>query len=430
MRSFSITTLGCKVNQYESDHMAQELRTRGFTPSGPGGAAGVCIINTCTVTQKAAAQSGQAIRRAISDHPEALVCATGCLAQQAPGALKKIPGLHFIVDNARKEEIPGLLAQAPGRPKSAEPVLGDVMKPRPLMAPEDPVSGSRARPTLRIQDGCGAFCTYCIVPRTRGPGRSLAPDQVRAHTSGLFSRGFGEVVWTGIHLGSYGRDLPHRVSLSTILESVIQNKDIPRIRLSSLEPEDLGPDIIGLAAKSEKICPHFHIPLQSGDTDILKKMGRPYTREFFADLVVSIKKALPHAAVGVDVLAGFPGETDKAFNNTLSLLQKLPVTYLHVFPYSPRPGTPAARFSGQVAPKMGKKRCQALRRVSQEKRRDFQEELLNKEARICVLGPMDGKPGLYRGITDNYIPTVMAHDKPPKVSSLITAQPGEWDPLS
>ncbi len=260
-----------------------------------------------------------------------------------------------------------------------------------------------------------------------GVEMAAAGMALRHDLAGEAIMGFAEVVWTGIHLGHYGRDLSPSTSLGRVLEAAVKSEDIPRIRLSSLEPEDLTPGILRLAPESEKICPHFHIPLQSGDTEILKKMGRPYTGEFFADLVLSIKKAMPHAAVGADVLAGFPGETEKAFRNTLALIEKLPLTYLHVFPYSPRPGTPAARFPGRVDPGKAKERCRVLRGLGEKKRQDFYARMKDREAQVCILGPKEGKPGLYRGITDNYIPCVIASDKSLRTSSLVRRRPGEVD---
>jgi threonylcarbamoyladenosine tRNA methylthiotransferase MtaB len=405
MKSFTIITLGCKVNQCESAALAELLESAGYRSGAPGNGNDLVVINTCTVTGKAAMQSRQAIRRVIRNHPEAEIVVTGCYAQTAPDEIQRIAGVHYIIGHRDKMKISELLGRT--GTKTARPtVIGhDIaeqggFEPFPPAAPQE-----RTRAFLKIQDGCNAFCTYCIVPYARGRSRSMAPHDVHMHLARLAGSGLREVVLTGIHLGAYGKDLEPRMSLAALLVSIAKNRSEPRLRLSSIEPTEMEADLISLVANSSaSLCPHFHIPLQSGDNDILKRMGRPYDREIFAQTVADVHGAIPHAAIGADILVGFPGEDESAFSRTVALVERLPIAYLHVFPFSPRKGTPAASFEPKVRNSEVKERCRHLRQVSEKKKARFYNANIGRAIMVLVESV---RPGYARGLSENYLPVVL-----------------------
>ena len=409
MKRFSITTLGCKVNQSESLLLAQSLQSAGLLPSNAGKGhtcvgVDLCIINTCTVTRKAAMQSRQAIRQAIRANPAARVIVTGCYAQTEPQEIKTISGVDTVVGHFDKHNIPNMvcsqedMCHTNGQIRSAASVL-----PYPIAQ-----DANRTRPVLKIQDGCNAFCTYCIVPLARGRSRSIPIYALMSAIEGLEKAGFHEIVLSGIHIGCYGRDLTPPTDLFTLLSRIVEARISARVRLSSIEPRELTNDILKLVADSEIICRHFHIPLQSGDDSILTRMNRPYTNALFKDLVLNIHALMPDAGIGVDTLVGFPGETAAAFANTCNLIEDLPVTYLHVFPFSARKGTPAARFSDKVAPDVLKKRCAHIRRIGKLKTHLFYKKLVGKRVKILIESKRDQARGLLKGITSNYVPVYVA----------------------
>ena len=401
-----MTTLGCKVNQFESEAIAQYLKASGWTMVRNEGESNVHIINTCTVTQKASTQSRQAIRKAIRSHPLARIIVTGCDAQTETEDIQKINGVHAIIGHGDKHKIPEMILSSPPPKRSPYPVTicRDIHHEYEFRQIPVPVNGSRTRPFLKIQDGCDTFCTYCIVPYARGRSRSMPLESVLKNIHFLKQAGFHEVVLTGVHLGVYGLDLSPQTSLTALLDHIRESNAMDRVRLSSIEPHELTQNIIELVAKTEIFCDHFHIPLQSGDDRILERMHRPYTSSFFIDLIVKIKNRVPDAAIGVDILIGFPDETEKAFENTYSLIEKLPVTYLHVFPFSPRPGTPADKYPQKVPQKTIKARCEQMRRLGDEKKRIFYETFMGKTVEVLIESKRAKATGLLKGITPNYIP--------------------------
>ena len=401
---FRITTLGCKVNQYESEAIAQRLKDLGYVLAGADDPADLCIINTCTVTQKASMQSRQAVRQFIRTNPQAQIVVTGCYAQTEPDELKKINGIHHIVGHGDKHNIPDIVLSQEKSLPSPSLIRRNILHERHFKQIPVTVFGNRTRPFLKIQDGCDTFCTYCIVPYARGRSRSMPLESVLKNIHFLKQAGFHEVVLTGVHLGAYGLDLSPQTSLTALLDHIRELNAMDRVRLSSIEPHELTQDIIELVAESDIFCDHFHIPLQSGDDRILGRMHRPYTRSFFIDLIVKIKDQVPNAAIGVDILIGFPDETEKAFENTYSLIEKLPVTYLHVFPFSPRPGTPADKYPQKVSQKTIKARCEKMRRLGDEKKRIFYETFMGKTVEVLIESKRDKATGLLKGITSNYIP--------------------------
>lgn len=423
MPTFKISTLGCKVNQSESDAIARQLESDDWLPADNNGATEVTIINTCTVTQKASMQSRQAVRQAIRANPNSRIVVIGCYAQTEPKAFEKINGVHYIIGNADKHRIGEILA-ADRKPADGSPftISNDFRQSHPLKPSLTAISGSRSRPFLKIQDGCDAFCTYCIVPRARGPSRSLPVSDVIESLKALSVAGYHETVLTGIHLGQYGGDLIPATSLVELLDRIDRSNMIQqRVRLSSIEPLELTDDLIERVAASPRFCRHFHIPLQSGDDSILKKMKRPYTVELFRQRIANIRNQIPDAAIGVDTLIGFPGETDAAFQNTYELIRELPITYLHVFPFSARPGTSAARYSDKVAPTVIKERCKKIRRLGQTKRIHFYRKFIGKEVEILVESTRHPATDLLKGFSSNYIPVLIDADDD-RINKLVTVK--------
>lgn len=404
MKFYKITTLGCKVNQYESDDLAGGLEADGWKKARKNSEIDLCIVNTCAVTGKAAMQSRQAIRKAVRDYPAARIVAAGCYSQIDPENIRSIPGVHYVIGHGDKHRIPDLLKRA--TEYTDIPVIrADKLPSDVLFSPIDPVvPQSRTRPFLKIQDGCDAFCTYCIVPHARGRSRSMPVDKVIASVGYLANTGFREVVLTGIHLGAYGEDLSPRESLAGLLKRILSRRLIDRIRLSSIEPGEVSDDLIRLMADSAELCRHLHIPLQSGDDAILEKMHRPYTAGFFKSLIQRIRTRIPDAAIGIDVLGGFPGESDRSFEKTYNLIRELPISYLHVFPFSPRPLTPAYSFPEKVTQSIVKERCRRLRELGAEKRRTFNNRFIGCELDVLIQGKAGGKKGFLSGMSDNYIP--------------------------
>lgn len=412
LKRFIIKTLGCKVNQCESEGIGNALVESGHRPGAPDDdTTDVVIINTCTVTSKAGMQSRQAVRQAIRSYPGARIVVTGCHAQTAHKELSAIAGVDWVVGNSDKHKIPQMLLGEGNQLtdcRLSTDCCPDVTAVDRFQAMPSIAHGSRTRPFLKIQDGCNAFCTYCIVPHARGRSRSLPQDQVLGQIDRLARLGYREVVLTGIHIGCYGHDLHPSSNLYDLLRRIQEAGAIERIRISSIEPAELTNDIVNLAVSEDalagRLCRHFHIPLQSGDDNILQRMHRPYDRNYFKALVQGIHDRLPDAAIGVDTLIGFPGETDEAFEHTFELIRSLPVAYLHVFPFSARKGTPAFSFKAQVPNSVIKARCQRMRRLGAEKRNDFYKRFVGRQVSVLVEETRDRLDNRLKGLTDNYIP--------------------------
>jgi len=409
-KSFRIVTLGCKVNQYESACVGESLTRVGWVPAGKGEKADLTVVNTCVVTQRASYQSRQAIRKALRENPSGKVVAVGCYGQAFPEELLDIPGVALVVGNTMKGKLPDILSEE--RHSASPRIIRQEFGPRAAFDESRPAFlGERARAFLKIQDGCESFCSYCIVPRARGPLRSLPPSEVLSGLRAFSEKGYREVVLTGIHLGKYGGDLEPGLDLKGLV-GLVGRQSLPiRIRLSSIEPNEVTPELIDLMAEQEWLCRHFHIPLQSGDDRVLQRMNRTYKSREFGTLIRRIHDRIPLAAIGVDVMVGFPGEDERAYGNTLSLIQDLPVSYLHVFPFSPRKGTPAAGFTGQVPSRLIKERVIELRSVGYTKRLAFYNSCVGKEFWVVAEGRHPEKKGLVKGLSDNYLPVhFSSHD--------------------
>ncbi|MGD9732185.1 MAG: tRNA (N(6)-L-threonylcarbamoyladenosine(37)-C(2))-methylthiotransferase MtaB [Desulfamplus sp.] len=430
-KSFYIATLGCKVNQYESDGIASELLEGGWRIKDRVEDADICIINTCAVTSRAAMQSRQQIRSIIRANPNAKIIVTGCHAQTEPDQIRKIENVDAVIGHQDKFTIAkNILNPVESEIFTSQSeifISQDIVKNSQQSSKDSlqvcsadsfksfksAVAGSKTRAYLKIQDGCDAFCTYCIVPYSRGRSRSMPSNQVIENLLELSSKGYKEAILTGIHVGAYGLDFENnKLSLNSsplteLLVQIDEIKPIHRVRLSSIEPKELADDIIHLAAKSgSTLCDHFHIPLQSGDDSILKRMGRPYNVELFADLITKISNEIPNAAIGVDILEGFPGESDEAFANTFNLIQTLPVSYLHVFPFSPRKGTKAYNYPNKVNNQIVKDRCAALRELGSEKRRVFENnqiENIDRYLESVIQDKRDDRTGKLIAVTSNYL---------------------------
>jgi len=402
-KSFKVITLGCKVNQYESAYLKETLAGAGWGQAGRDETSDVVIINTCIVTQKAAHQSRQAIRKAIRENPGGFIAAVGCYAQALPEEISRIEGVGLVADNRMKADIPNFLIKGGASSKTTF-----LLKQYETGAPFDFLDiksfPDRTRSYLKIQDGCQSFCSYCIVPFTRGPYRSLAPEKVLHMLEVLSGQGYREVVFTGIHLGKYGVDLEGDTDLVSLLQ-MVGREDYPlRIRLSSIEPNEIQMGLIEMVASERWLCRHFHIPLQSGDNRILKMMNRNYSTREFGKIIEAIYSKIPHVCIGVDMMSGFPGEDSKAHWNSCSLIKDLPLSYLHVFPFSPRPGTGADRFKGRVDPGIIKKRAAELRDLGERKRKLFYQGCLQEEFQVLGEGRDSEKPDVMKGRSDNYLP--------------------------
>ncbi|PIE58237.1 MAG: tRNA (N(6)-L-threonylcarbamoyladenosine(37)-C(2))-methylthiotransferase MtaB [Desulfobulbus propionicus] len=398
----AVATLGCKVNQFESASFMSSFEQAGCFLVSFSAKADLYVINTCAVTAKAAQQSRRLIRRAQQTNPHARVVVTGCYVQTDPGTILDIletPACligneykHLLVDTALQHKTPDLVQ-----------LMGTIGQATKICDLPVETFGDRTRAYLRIQDGCDNFCTYCTVPYTRGPGRSLGLAKIM-HQTHLFSeQGYKEIVITGINVGTYGRDLNEGETIYTILHRLCDDFPLLRIRLSSIDPTEVNDTLIDLVARHQNFMPHLHIPLQSGDDTILKRMNRRYDTTFFRQVIQKIHTALPQAAIGCDILGGFPGETEQHAKNTYHFLADLPVSYLHVFPYSKRHGTLAAALPEQVAGPVKTARVTRLRKLDLQLRTAFYQRLLGSHTNVLV-ERHNPKTGLLQGFSENYIP--------------------------
>ncbi len=402
MITVAFATLGCKLNQVDTQEIQELLASRGYRPVSFEEAAQVYVINTCTVTARADFSDRQMIRRAVARNPQALVVVTGCYAQTDPGAVARIPGVDLIAGNQEKYELADLLDSLA---KRARPLVrvGDIQQAAGVpVAPLTRFSG-RSRAFVKIQDGCQHRCAFCIVPYARGGSRSQEPKVIVDQVSRLVEAGYGEVVLTGVDMGHYGWDLVPRASLAALLRQALDVPGLRRLRLSSILPPYFTEELIELIAGSPRICPHVHIPLQSGSDRILRLMRRPYNTSIYHSLVERLSRAIPDLGLGADVIVGFPGESDADFEETRALIEALPFSYLHVFSYSDRKGTEAVRLPDHVPPRRIRERSRALRRLSVAKNLAFRRGLLGRPQEVLVLETRDKESGLLAGLSGNYV---------------------------
>ena len=409
MTTISVATLGCKVNQFESEALIDALEQREHAVIPFEEEANITIINTCTVTHRADFQSRQMVRRASRSNPNSLIIVTGCYPQVDTDAFLKMKGVHYLLGNGEKRRIPDVLSlMQEGQCPRVQ--VGDIQKERCFS--ETPLHFFRrhTRAFLKIQDGCNAYCSYCIVPHARGRSRSLPPKRVVETLRVLKRKGFKEVVLTGIHLGAYGFDFSPPFPLEKLMRQLEKEETPDRIRLSSIEPGDFSPELISALSQSNKICPHLHISIQSGDDEILKKMNRDYDRSFLSDLVQELHLRISKLSIGADVIVGFPGETEERFKHTYGLVESLPFSYLHVFPFSRRKGTPAFQFSQGVNEKEIKKRAETMRELGRQKRQAFYRRFLNQELSVLVEHRKEKETGRWKGLSKNYIQVLLTNE--------------------
>ncbi len=377
------------------------LLRRAMRESDNPADAGLILVNTCTVTRRSDQQARQAIRRLHRENPEARIVVTGCYAERAPETLAALPGVSLVVGNAEKERLPEILDTL--KPWDSGRILrGPLGADRECLFPSEGNTGGKTRPLVKIQDGCDAYCAYCIVPYVRGPGRSARPGSVLAEIRSLAEAGFQEVVLTGVHLGAYGMKLRDHPRLINLLRRIAEVPGLGRVRLSSIEPMHFDPDLVGLVARHAVFARHFHIPLQSGSDRVLRLMRRPYRAAKFRELLERIHDTLPDAGIGTDVMVGFPGETDADFADTCRLLEDSPLSYLHVFPFSPREGTVAFAMPGRIPFPEVKRRLHALLEISREKSLAFRKRFLGKVLPAITLSREENL-GSSLVLTGNYI---------------------------
>lgn len=404
----AFATLGCRLNQVDTGELQGALEARGLTTvplEDP--TADVVVINTCTVTSRADVSDRQTIHRAVRSHPRARIVVTGCWAQVDPGAVARVAGVDLVVGNADKARLPDLIERliAEPRPPSARVEVGPVAgrRPDPVMRP---APGTRSRAFVKIQDGCQHRCAFCVVPFARGGSRSRDPKLVVEQIAGLVAQGFRDVTLTGIDMGHYGWDLVPRTTLAALLDAAVRIRGLRWIRLSSILPAYFTPELVEIVGDSPVIAPHLHIPLQSGSDRVLRRMRRPYSVAMYRRLIDRLAARIPVLGLGTDVIAGFPGETEDDFEATCALVSALPFTYLHVFPYSDRPGTEAASLDGHVPAREIAARARRLRALGQAKNLAFRRRLVDTSQDVLVLETRDRDHGDLVGLTGHYVEVV------------------------
>ena len=447
MSTFHLLSFGCRASQADGAALKKQLLQAGLREVPSAEQSGVVVLNTCTVTANADAEVRQIIRRIHRANPLCRIMVTGCYAQRAPEEIARLEGVSWVVGNSHKHTVSEILASTLGpelvgdanipgdsldnipmpadvpaliqiggsgaHSESTEVVSATILPPAPqgtmvrvgVISEEfhfAPVfADDRTRPTLKVQDGCDARCSFCIIPTVRGASRSLAPATVIQQIRELESEGYKEIVLSGINLGGYGRDLGRSINFLGLLERILGETAIARIRISSIEPMDVTPDLIGLVAGEPRMAQHFHIPLQSGCDRILRQMNRRYWARQYAERIHAIRERVPNCGIGADVMVGFPGETDQDHSTSLRFLESLPMTYVHVFPYSSRPSTPAASQPRQVNGRVARDRGQEIRELIASKRRAFLASQVGRVISSITLN--ETSSGERMALTTNYL---------------------------
>lgn len=407
MGTVAFHTLGCKVNHYETEAIWQLFKANGYDRVEYEASSDVYVINTCTVTNTGDKKSRQVIRRAIRKNPDAVICVTGCYAQTSPAEIMAIPGVDIVVGTQDRTKMLDYIEQYR---QERQPINGvtNIMKNRVYEELDVPAFTDRTRASLKIQEGCNNFCTFCIIPWARGLMRSRDPEEVIRQAKQLVEAGYKEIVLTGIHTGGYGEDMKdyNLAMLLTDLEEKVTG--LKRIRISSIEASQLTDEVIEVIDRSKMVVNHLHVPLQSGSNTVLKRMRRKYTMEFFAERLQKLKKALPGLAVTSDVIVGFPGETEEEFMETYNFIREQKFSELHVFPYSKRTGTPAARMDEQVDEEIKNERVHRLISLSDQLAKEYASNYQNEVLEVIPEEPFkeDATGSLYVGYTSNYLKVV------------------------
>jgi threonylcarbamoyladenosine tRNA methylthiotransferase MtaB len=401
MERFLVKTFGCRASQADGAALEAGLAGRGLTAASEIADADLVVLNTCTVTATADDELRQVVRRIHRTRPEARIVVTGCYAQRAPEEVAKLPGVAWVVGNSHKVEIPDLVGM--GTDYHGEIRVGEIGREF-LAAPIEDALGDRTRPNLKVQDGCSHLCSFCIIPSVRGKSRSASADDVVAQVQALGMK-YREVVLSGINLGRWGRDLPGRLRLVDLVQRLLDETAVERLRLSSVEPMDFSDALLDLMAASPRIAQHVHAPLQSGSDTVLRRMHRKYRPRHYADRIMKARERMPECAVGADVMTGFPGETDAEFEDSRAFIDNLPFTYLHVFTYSARPGTPAAEAESQVPMEVRKQRTHILRALAERKNREYRESFVGRQLSVVTIN--DGMNAL----STNYLKVKLARPR-------------------
>ncbi len=399
-----LTTLGCKVNQYDTATIADRLSAAGHRLVSFTDTADVYIVNSCTVTNQADAESRQLVRRAKRRNPSARIIMTGCYAQVAPESVARLPEIDYVIGLNRLDDIlRAVTAELP-----APIAVSNLRKISHIETFGAQTFQGQTRAFLKIQEGCDLFCTFCIVPMSRGKSRSVSPRTVLEQLDRLADQGFQEIVLTGVHLGGYGTDLDPRIDLSWLVAAIEERKPVPRVRLSSLDPHEFSPALIRLLAQAQTVCPHLHIPLQSGDDRILARMRRRYDQALAGDVLARLRDSLPQAALGTDLIVGFPGEGEQEFVRGYRFLEDSPFTYFHVFPYSARSGTTAAKFTNTVPKPTIARRARQVRKLGERKKAAFASRFIGHTLPVLFEHGRDKTTGLLKGYSRNYLRVLAA----------------------
>ncbi|WP_338652653.1 tRNA (N(6)-L-threonylcarbamoyladenosine(37)-C(2))-methylthiotransferase MtaB [Sporosarcina psychrophila] len=412
MSSVAFHTLGCKVNHYETEAIWQLFKEAGYVRGDFEKNSDVYVINTCTVTNTGDKKSRQVIRRAVRKNPDAVICVTGCYAQTSPAEIMAIPGVDIVVGTQDRTKLLGLIDEFRTERQPINAVR-NIMKNRIYEELDVPTFSDRTRASLKIQEGCNNFCTFCIIPWARGLMRSRDPQEVIRQAQHLVDAGYLEIVLTGIHTGGYGEDLKDYNLARLLRDLETQVKGLKRLRISSIEASQLTDEVIDVLRDSTTIVRHLHIPIQSGSDTVLKRMRRKYTMAFFAERLDRLREALPHLAITSDVIVGFPGETEEEFMETYNFIRDHRFSELHVFPYSKRTGTPAARMEDQVPEEVKNERVHRLIELNDQLAKQyastFEDEVL--EVIPEEKYKLEPESGLYEGYSDNYLKVVFAADE-------------------
>lgn len=402
MPTVAFYTLGCKVNHYETEGIWNMFKDHGYERVDFERMADVYVINTCTVTNTGDKKSRQIIRRAVRKNPEAIVCVTGCYAQTSPGEVMEIDGVDIVVGTQNRKKMIPLIEE---HKETRLPINGveNIMKTRVFEEMDVPEFSDRTRASLKIQEGCNNFCTFCIIPWSRGLLRSREPESVIEQAQKLVDAGYKEIVLTGIHTAGYGEDFTdyNFANLLKDLESKVDG--LQRIRISSIEASQITDEVIDVLDKSEKIVRHLHIPLQSGSSSVLQRMRRKYSAEYYAEKIEKIKRALPGLAITSDIIVGFPGETEEEFMETYNFVKKIGYAELHVFPYSQRTGTPAARMDNQVPKEVKEERVERMIELSNKLAQEYAHKYEGDVLEVIPEEISENNPNHLVGYSDNYI---------------------------
>lgn len=419
MKKVAFYTLGCKVNQYETEALTGIFEKENYAVVDFEEKADVYVINTCTVTNLSDKKSRQMIRRAKKNNEDSVVVVVGCYAQTAPEEVSKIPGVNLIIGTKERGRILEYINEIEAGQEQINAV-NDIMGTRYFEQLHVDSYKERTRAFLKIQEGCSQYCSYCIIPYARGPIRSRQPEEVLEEVGRLAEAGFKEVVLTGIHVASYGKDIKN-TSLIDIIRRVHEINGIERIRLGSIEPTTITEEFVAAARELKKLCPHYHISLQSGCNATLKRMNRRYSAEEYKKVVERLREHLGDVAITTDVMVGFPGETDTEFEETLRFLKEIQLYQMHIFKYSPRKGTPAATFPNQVAPEKKDERSEQLIALSAKNTLEFNRQHVGKIIPVLFEQEVKDKPGFVEGLTSNYI-RVLAEGSPDLLGKILDVQ--------